>query len=55
MVFLGGHYDITCHLGLPTKNEAPLVLKFSGKRFISWQKLVYLYQTEFFKEVRMEQ
>jgi hypothetical protein len=38
MVFLGGHYDITCHLGLLTKNEAPVVLKFSGERFISWQK-----------------
>jgi hypothetical protein len=32
------------------KDEAPVMLIFSGKRFIGLQKLVCLYQAKFLKE-----
>jgi hypothetical protein len=32
-----------------TKNEAPVVLIFSGKRFISLKKLMYLHKSNIFK------
>jgi hypothetical protein len=37
-----------------TKNEATVLLIFSGKIFIGMQKLVFLYQAKFLKEVRMD-
>jgi hypothetical protein len=53
IVFLGGHSDMS--FGVVDKKQPAVVLKFLGKRFISLQKLVYLYQAEFLKEVRMDQ
>jgi hypothetical protein len=50
MIAFLGHKEISCHLELLTKHEAPVVLIFSRKRFIALQKLVYLYQVHFLKE-----
>jgi hypothetical protein len=55
MAFLGGHQEVTYHLEVFTKNEAPVALEFSGKIFVGLWKLVYLYQASFLKEVRMDQ
>jgi hypothetical protein len=37
-----------------TKNEASVVLKFTGKRYMGLQKLVYLYKATFLKVARMD-
>jgi hypothetical protein len=37
IAFLGGEEEVTCHLEFLTKNEAPAILKLSGKIFIGLQ------------------
>jgi hypothetical protein len=53
MAFLG-ECEIACPMELLTKNEVLPVLKLSGKIFVLLQKLVYLYQAIFLKEVIMD-
>jgi hypothetical protein len=40
---------ISWHMEVLTKNEAPVMFIFSGKRVIGLQILVYFYQAKFFK------
>jgi hypothetical protein len=46
--FLEGHVQIVCHVGLLTRNGAPVVLKFLGKKIHGLTEVVFLPSKIFF-------